>query len=283
MHLPSSDVIFLRPHSSMSLALQACGHQKATIEAWLRWWHEVSKTPYIVSEPTIAERKLSWWAKAVNLSFETPPQHPLLKAIAPGSDVLRAPPIDLWLTQLQALMELNAQTRWLDDVTLSRHIDASTGAACQSVAWLMGTREEATLQIARQLGQGLRRAHILSRLGQDAQKGWLHIPVDFLQTHGVKAHELLRPPPTPHPAHVINLLDAWQQDAKQRLLAGIDEARALPRQEKRLLKPLVVMSRLYLQLLDDLQKQRYPMLHQRVSVGPWRKLWTSRKISWTWL
>ncbi len=283
MHLPSSDIIFLRPHSSMSLALRACGSQKATIEAWLRWWHEVSKTPYCVSEPAIAERKLSWWAKAVNLSFETPPQHPLLKAIAPGAGVLRAPPIDLWLTQLQALMELNGQTRWLDDATLARHIDASTGAACQSVAWLMGTREEATFQVARTLAQGLRRAHILSRLGQDAQKGWLHIPVDYLQTHGVKAHELLRPTPAPHPNHVIKLLDAWQQDAKQRLLASIDEARLLPRQEKRALKPLVVLSRLYLQLLDDLQKQRYPMLHQRISVGPWRKLWTSRKASWTWL
>jgi 15-cis-phytoene synthase len=273
---------FLHPHSSLFLAIRTSGNQRPTIEAWLRWWHEVSKTPYEVSDPAVAERKLAWWAKAVTLSFEMPPQHPVLKAIAPGSGVLTGPPIDLWLSQLQALSELSGQTRWMDDTALERHIDASTGAACQSITWLMGAREEETLKIARNMAQGLRRAHLLFRLGQDAKKGWLHIPIDCLQKHDVKAHELLRPAPAPHPIHVLNLLEAWQQDAKQRLLSAIDEAKTLPREEKRFLKPLVVLSRLHLQLLEDLQKQHFPMLHQRVSVGPWRKLWISRKAAWTW-
>jgi phytoene synthase len=278
-----SDPVFLRPHSSLALALKTCGKQRGTVEAWLRWWHEVSATPYAVSDPSVAERKLAWWAKAVTLSFEIPPQHPLLKSVAPGSGVLTAPPIDFWLSQLHALIELSGQTRWLEDAALSQHIEASTGAACQSVAWMMGAREEQTLHVARDMAQGLRRAHILARLGQDAQRGWLHVPVDWLQKHGVKAHELLRPAPTPHPTHVLDLLNAWKTDAQQRLVQAIEQARSLPRQERRLLKPLVVLSRLDLQLMEDLQKQQYPMLHQRLSVGPWRKLWASHKAAWTWL
>jgi 15-cis-phytoene synthase len=281
MH-PSSAPHFIRPYSSLALALRSCGKRRPTIEAWLHWWHEVSNTPYHVTDPSVAEKKLAWWAKAITLSFEIPPQHPLLKAIAPGSGVLTSPPIDLWLSQVHAMSDLCAQTRWLDDATLNRHIDGSTGAACQSVACMMGAKEEGSLQIAREMGQGLRRAHILARLGQDSKKGWLHIPIDWLQKHDVKAHALLKPAPTPHPPQLVQLLDAWQTDATERLKQSLSNAAQLPRKDKRALKPLVVLCKLNLQLLGDLKQQQYPMLHQRVSVGPWRKLWTSRKAAWTW-
>lgn len=281
MH-PKPPTEFIRPYSSLALALRTCGRQRPTVEAWLRWWHEISSTPYAVSDPSVAEKKLAWWAKAITLSFEMPPQHPLLKAIAPGSGVLTAPPIDLWLSQVHAMGDLCAQTRWLDEATLSRHIEGSTGAACQSVACLMGAKDDKTLHVAKEMAQGLRRAHILSRLGQDAQQGWLHIPIDWLQKHDVKAHALLKPQPAPHAAQIVQLLNAWHDDTQERIRHSLSQAAALPRAEKRTLRPLVVLCKLNLQLLDDLKAQQYPMLHQRVTVGPWRKLWASRKTAWTW-
>lgn len=278
--VPTSEVTFLRPYSSLQLALKASHKQAPLIQAWLRWWHEISSTPYSVSEPSIAETKLAWWAKAITLSFETPPQHPLLKAVAPGKGVIQAPPIDLWLSQIRAMLQLSAQTRWLDEATLTQHIDASTGAACESVAWLMGAREPKVLEIARLMGQGLRRAHILSRLGQDTQRGWLHLPIDFLQQHNVKAHELLKPAESGVSAEVLGLLDAWQAQAREQLIDSISAVKKLSRKEKQLLKPLLLLCKLNVQLLDDLKAQGYPVFKQRLMVGPLRKLWIGRKVAW---
>lgn len=278
--VPKSDASFLRPYSSLQLALKASHKQSPVIQAWLHWWHEISSTPYSVSEPSVAETKLAWWAKAVTLSFETPPQHPLLKAVAPGKGVIQAPPIDLWLSQIRAMLQLSAQTRWLDEATLTQHIDASTGAACESVAWLMGVRAPEVLQIAREMGQGLRRAHILSRLGQDTQKGWLHFPIDFLQQHNVKAHELLKPTDSGVSAQVIALLDTWQNQTRQQLIDSIAAVKKLSRKEKQQLKPLLLLCKLNLQLMDDLKTQGYPVFKQRLMVGPLRKLWISRKVAW---
>jgi len=275
-----SEVSFLRPYSSLQLALRASHKQAPVLQAWLRWWHEISSTPYVVSEPSVAETKLAWWAKAVTLSFETPPQHPLLKAIAPGKGVIQGPPIDLWLSQIRAMLQLSAQTRWLDEAALTQHIDASTGAACESVAWLMGVREPNALQIARDMGQGLRRAHILSRLGQDTQNGWLHIPIDFLQQHNVKAHELLKPAESGVSDEVLALLDAWQTQAHQQLASSIASVKKLSRKERQQLKPLLLLSKLNVQLIEDLKTQRYPVFKQRLMVGPLRKLWISRKLNW---
>lgn len=277
-----SDTHFPRPYSSLNLALHACGKHRPTVEAWLRWWNEISSTPYHVSDPGVGEKKLAWWAKAITLSFQSPPQHPLLKAIAPGSGVLITPPIDLWLSQVQAMMTLCGQTRWLDEATLAAHIEDSTSAACRSVVWLMGSHDEQALEVAGALGQGLRRAHILARLGQDASKGWLHIPVDWLQRFNVKAHELLKPAPAPYPEPIQQLLKAWHDDVQTRLQDSLNAARKLPREHRKALKPLVVLASLNLQLLADLQAQQFPMLHQRVLVGPWRKLFKSRQASWTW-
>lgn len=270
-----------RPGSSLHLALLMAGPHRERLTAWIQWWHEVSAIPCTVSDPGVADRKLVWWAQAISEGFKTAPQHPLLKALVANHQVLHAPPLPLWLEQIEGLRTLTQQTRWLDDATLERHAWATTGAACQGAALLLGARDEATLDCARRLGVGLRRAHILARIGQDAQQGWLHIPIDILQAHGVRAHELLRPASAATPGPEIRqLLADWHQRTATALQVATHQARSLPSSERRALRPLLVLARLHLALMDDLQEAGYAVLHQRILLGPWRKLWIGWRARW---
>jgi phytoene synthase len=269
-----------RPGSSLQLALMAAGPHRQALTAWVRWWHEVSDIPYSVSDPSVADRKLAWWGQAVADAFQSPPQHPLLQAMTRPGIPLTEPPLALWLEQIEGLRTLTQQTRWLDDAPLERHAWATTGAAAEGLVWLMGAREPQVLSLARRLGVGLRRAHILARLGQDAQQGWLHIPIDTLQAHDVKAHELLKPAPGPAKDEIRQLLSFWHQRCAQDLQNALSEAQALPAEQRRALKPLVVLSRLNLALMDDLSKAAYAVLRQRILLGPWRKLWLGWRAQW---
>jgi len=105
----------------------------------------------------------------------------------------------------------------------------------------------------------------------------LHIPVDMLQQHDVRAHEFLRPgPDAPTPA-MLSLMSAWQADVVNRLNAAMAQLAALPSPERQALRPLRILTRLTLLLMQDLAEQNYPVVRQRISVGPWRKIWA------TWL
>lgn len=269
---------FPRPGSSLALAIQTAGPRQAALLAWARWWHEVSRIPYAISDAAIGERKLAWWSQAVADAFQSPPQHPLLVAIlGPNqADALtQAPPLPLWLSQVQGIGTLLQQTRWLDEAGLNRHIQQTTGAACEGAAWVLGARSPEALAIARELGVALRRAHILARLGQDAHAGWLHIPVDVLQQHDVRAHELLKPADGAPNEAMVRLMAQWQASVKAALLLALSNMQALPASERRPLRALRVLARLNLTLMDDLAEHRYQVLRQRISVGPWRKLWTT--------
>lgn len=269
-----------RPGSSLHLALLMAGPHRERLQAWIQWWHEVSAIPYTVSDPSVADRKLAWWAQAVMDAFKAPPQHPLLMAMARPREPLTGPTMALWLEQIDGLRTLTQQTRWLDDATLEKHAWATTGAACQGAVMLMGAQQEATLAWARRLGVALRRAHILERLGQDAQLGWLHVPIDVLQAHGVRAHELLRPASdTPGP-EIRQLLGAWHERTAALIRQALAETRAWPASERRATRPLQVLAHLHLALMDDLQQAGYAVLRQRVALGPWRKLWIGWRARW---
>ena len=54
------------------------GFEEAALQAWAAWCHEVSRIPYSVSDASVGERKLAWWAQAVSNGFSQAPQHPLL-------------------------------------------------------------------------------------------------------------------------------------------------------------------------------------------------------------
>lgn len=269
---------FPRPGSSLALAIATAGPQQVALQAWANWWHEVSRIPYAVSDASIGERKLAWWGQAVANGFTQAPQHPLLQALMGQSspkELADVPPMGLWASQIQGLETLLQQTRWLDTAGLEQHMRQTTGAACAGAAWVLGARSDAAQQATQALGVALRRAHILTRLGQDAHAGWLHIPVDVLQQHDVRAHEWLRPAPdAPTPA-MRQLMSSWQADVVAKLTAALSAMQALGATERQALRPLRVLARLNLILMQDLAEQGYPVVRQRISVGPWRKTWAT--------
>ncbi len=67
----------------------------------------------------------------------------------------------------------------------------------------------------------------------------------------------------------------------ERARATYDEALALlPAEDRRAQRPGLVMAAIYRTLLDEIERDGYQVLHQRVALTPLRKLW----IAWrTWV
>lgn len=281
---PNAPLPLIRPGSSLYHALQSAPLTlRPALLAWVHWWHEVSAIPLTVHDPGVAQTKLVWWHQEVRQSFEGKPSHPLTRqlfqAIAPPGQL---PPLEVWLAQVEGMQALVSQTRWLDEVSQKKHALATTGAACEGAAHLLGARSDAALSVAHELGWGIRQAHHLARLGQDARLGWLHTPVNILQQHDVKAHELLRPAPGQAPEHWPALLTYLHAQARQSLKASWQAIAQLPRAERQALRPLAVLAALQIALIDEIAAHGERVLHERIMLTPLRKWWIATQVRWAW-
>ena len=273
-----------RVGSSLYHALRLTPAQRRpALDLWLRCWHELSRIPLDVHDPRVAEAKLGWWRQEVAETAQGRARHPLTRAwlaLPPSEGVAASWP--LWQQQLDGLTQLVHQTRWMDDASLQRHMQQTTGAACTVAAHLLGARSDAALAAAKDVGQGLRQAHQLARLGQDARAGWVMVGIDLLQSHDVRAHQLSRPT-SPMPSGWPALLATLHQRARATLLQALDAVRALPPTERQALRPLVYLVHTSLALSDAVQAAGETVLHQRIVLTPLRKSWIAQQVRWGWL
>lgn len=275
---------FPRPGSSLYYALATVPlRHRAALRLWLGWWHDTAQIPFKIHDQGVAETKLRWWQQELRDAAKGQPHHPTLTALLAHGLVqspARLPDWPLWNRQIEGLLGLVHQTRWLDEASLARHIDQTTGAACESAACLLGASSEAALKAAHQLGCGLRVAHRLARLGQDARAGWIQVPIDVLQAHDVRAHQLSKPDAAQLPAGWAGLLAQLHRQAREQILQGLQACQALPASEAKALKPLRVLAHIHLQLIDEIAAQGDKVLHERIVQTPLRKWWTAHKVRW---
>lgn len=283
---PSSAVAdtFPRVGSSLYYALATTpAPQREALHVWLRWWHETAQIPLRISDPGVAETKLRWWQQALQDASQGQTQHPLLKAMhQPGvvRPPAQLPPWPCWQSQLDGLITLINQNRWLDEISLQRHAQTTTGAACEGAAFLLGAHDAASLAVARQFGYGLRQAHQLSRLGQDARSGWVNVAIDVLQTHNVRAHQLSKPDPAQVPDGWAGLLHHLHEQASGTLTQALAACKALPPDQAKALRPLVVLAHIHRSQIKAVASQGDRVLHERIVLTPLRKWWISQQVRW---
>jgi len=266
------------------LRLTPATHRPA-LACWLAWWHETARIPFDVSDPGVAETKLRWWLSELQNTEPGRPNHPLmqqrLQLPLPAGANWPAPA--LWQDQLEGLIQLAHQNRWMEEAQFTRHARQTTGLACEGAAALLGAPSEAARAAASLLGTGLRMGHRLARLGQDARAGWVMVGIDLLQAHDVKAHQLVRPVRGEAPAGLAPLLNELAQRARQPLLEALGLVKQLPAAEARALKPLVLLAHLGLAQVDVVANDGDTVLHERLLLTPWHKAWTAQRVAWGWL
>ena len=245
--------------------------RRAAITAFYAFCREVDDVVDEVSDPGVANTKLAWWRNEVHQAFQGQPHHPVMQALHPLCATFGIEEALLQSVIEGCEMDLS-QTRYLDYPSLSRYCHLVAGVVGEVSAKIFGQSDEATTQYAHTLGQAFQLTNIIRDVGEDALRGRIYLPVSELQQFDVKAHEILNRVDS-------DRFQSLMQFQAQRAHALYDQALSLlPPQDWRQQKPGLMMASIYRTLLREIEAQRFPVLKQRVSLTPLRKLWLAWKM-----
>jgi phytoene synthase len=244
--------------------------RRRAITALYAFCREVDDTVDEASDQSVARIKLAWWRNEVTQMYSGTPTHPVMLALRPHIQ-----PYDLKQEHLQAIidgMEMDLdQSRYLAYPNLKKYCWHVAGVVGILSASIFGITSPQTLKYAETLGLAFQLTNIIRDVGEDARKGRIYLPVNELQQFGVTAADLLNA----RHSEKFEALMKFQADRAQKLY---DEAFALlPKEDRRAQRPGLMMAAIYRTLLDEIERDGFHVLNQKISLTPLRKLWLAWK------
>jgi phytoene synthase len=271
-----------QPPSSLARAALAWtpADERTRLLGWLEWARQVAAVAHEVHDPGVAQAKLQWWMSETRQAHAGQAQHPLLKSLGAQADAGPRPGLDTALAYIQGWADDLQQARHLDERSVLRHAEATGG---HLAAWCTGwvSPPDAGLEAyARAAGRTLRLAAIVRRLGLDAARGALYIPIDDLQRFDIKAHQILsRGPDLP----ASSAYQALMQHQHARVREQMAQARDLcPTRLPLSCSALPIWLDLEEKRLALVAGQRYAVLDQIITLTPLQLSWHAGRSRWRW-
>jgi phytoene synthase len=247
--------------------------RRRAITALYAFCREVDDVVDETSEMQVAAAKLAWWRTELANLFAGSPQHPVTKALAPftGKYSLSREHLNEIIDGME--MDLT-QTRYLDWPALERYCHRVAGVVGLLAARIFGYTDPRTLEYARELGIAFQLTNIIRDVGEDARKNRIYLPMDELKRFEAPASDILNGRQTPQFKALMEFQDRRARGYYDKALA------ALPAADRRAQRPGLVMAAIYRTLLDEIARDGFHVLTQRISLTPLRKFW----IAWrTWI
>jgi phytoene synthase len=165
-------------------------------------------------------------------------------------------------------MQMDAETTIVapDLATLDLYCDRVAAAVGRLSVRTFGDASAAADQVAHSLGRALQLTNILRDLREDAERGRLYLPREWLDAAAV-----------PHdPTAALQVPGLQLVCARVAKLAHEHfraAAEAMRRCDARAMKPARLMGATYAAILSRLERRGWSPPHERVSLPVWQKLW----------
>ena len=247
--------------------------KRRAIMALYAFCREVGDIADEVQDTSVARFKLAWWRTEIANVFAGNPQHPIGKALLPAVRQL-----DLNADRFNEIidgMEMDlSYHRYPDFKTLELYCYRVAAVVGQLSAIIFGHTDNKTLRYAHDLGMAFQLTNIIRDVGEDARRNRIYLPQDELRRFDVSVADVLNGVQSDN---FRELMTFQAERAKTFYTRAFAE---LPAADRKTQRAGLIMAAIYRTLLDEIERDGFKVLNQRVALTPLRKLW----IAWkTWV
>ena len=247
--------------------------RRQAITALYAFCREVDDVVDECPDAGLARTKLDWWRGEVAALYVGRPSHPVTQALARSLKEFHLPQEQLLEIIDGMEMDLD-QVRYADFKALHLYCYRVASVVGLLAAEIFGYGERQTLKYAHDLGLAFQLTNIIRDVGEDARRGRIYLPQDELARFAVSEADL----PQANYSDNFRQLMAFQVE---RARATYAQAFAqLPAADRKAQRAGLVMAAIYQATLDEIERDSYRVLDQRISLPPLRKLWLAGK---TWI
>jgi phytoene synthase len=247
--------------------------KRRAITALYAFCREVDDVVDECHDAAVARTKLAWWRNEIVRVFADQPEHPVGQALAPLVGEFGLPAAEF--EEIIAGMEMDLNyNRYADFEQLQLYCHRVAGVVGQLSARIFGYREAATATYAHHLGLAFQLTNIIRDVGEDARRNRIYLPLDELARYGVSEDDILNGKDSDN----FRKLMAFQAGRARQYYARAFAA--LPAVDRKDQRAGLIMAAIYQTVLDEVERDGYRVLNQRISLTPLRKLWLALK---TWL
>jgi phytoene synthase len=221
---------------------------------------------------TLQEKRLglSTWRDNIAALYEGRAEGPVTRVLAAA-----VPRFHLRAEDFLAVidgMQTDAETVVVapDLATLDLYCDRVASAVGRLSVRAFGDASPAADQVAHALGRALQLTNILRDIQEDAARGRIYLPLEYLQDAGVPPDPAALPTAPGLPAvcsRVADMAHAYFRKASA----------AMELCDHTAMKPARLMGATYDAILVALERRGWERLHERVSLPKWRKLWLASR------
>ena len=247
--------------------------RRQAITALYAFCREVDDVVDECPDASLSRAKLDWWRAEVKALYEGRASHPVTRALASSLREFQLPQEQLLEIIDGMEMDLD-QVRYPDFKALHLYCYRVASVVGLLAAEIFGYGDRRTLKYAHDLGLAFQLTNIIRDVGEDARRGRIYLPQDELARFGVDE---------------ADLIEAKYSDAFRKLMEfQVDRAQGMYRQafdqlpsaDRKPQRAGLIMAAIYRATLDEIVRDDYRVLHQRISLPPLRKLWLAGK---TWV
>ena len=247
--------------------------RRHAIMALYAFCHEVEEVLDKCHDISIASTKLTWWRHEIERVANGQPTHPVGLALQSVSQRFNFPKEQL--LEIIDGMEMNLQqSRYLDFKGLSLYCYRVSSVSSQLSAGIFDFEDRQTQKYAHDLGIALQLTEIIRDTGEDARRGRIYIPMDELKQFNVPAADILN---AKYSDNFSALMKFQAERAEKYYTQALAQLPAVDRKNQR---PGLIMAAIHRSLLNEIKRDNFQVLHQRISLTPVRKIWIACK---TWI
>jgi phytoene synthase len=247
--------------------------RRQAITALYAFCREVDDVVDECPDPLLARTKLGWWREEVRALFAGHPTHPVTQALAVSLKSFSLPQEQLLEIIDGMEMDLD-QVRYADFKALHLYCYRVASVVGLLAAEIFGYSERQTLKYAHDLGLAFQLTNIIRDVGEDARRGRIYLPQDELARFGVNESDLLG---ADYSDRFRRLMEFQVERARTTYRQAFAQ---LPAADRKAQRAGLIMAAIYSATLDEIARDGFRVLHQRISLPPLRKLWLAGK---TWL